>query len=1462
MAIDKTVPNRLQTDIDQRLVRPEAGEMTDAQNVILKEEGANSAGVIKNMLGTTAAPRPTLNPISDNEDVVVIGSVSDTQRGFIYWFVADNNADGVENAIYQQDTSDNSYALVIKNPSLNFDPTGFVKADVINAAFQQDGVVQTALYFTDNRNPPRKINVDRAMNSAVYDATADDFDTVISTCKPAMQRYPTVSFATDQTFEQNNFKVSVFQFAVQQIYIDGEESAVSAYSELAVSNHAIYGAQESEGYGVANHIDNVCQIKIPVDFQRSDLEAIRIIARDGNDGSFFVVDQFDPDVDLYKNFFGEQKQIYDASSRQYKFYNNTLGSYVADTTISKTYDNVPLTAVGQATSGNRLMFSNYEEGRPNTSINATLTVNNKPIYDKNSNYISPGNFSSHVSIGTGLSIDVDALAAALSWSSLESPATTSTVVPAGTVITLGFDFSSIFVLDDINLEFEYNTKTWRNVTSNSEFQSSDEATIRLAGPKQLGDLGGAQSDGDLIPHVFNITLLLEEDTNIGQVMLEIRSRLSSYTAKIKYGASAWNGSTRSRLRFYDDSDPTNPDYLSVDFGSNASYVEVDWGFDDYASGSTSTSFAVKPYIKGFFIGDGNVLYYSHDGNNYVSTGSATVESYGIVGIDMLNEIGEAQSEVTYSEYSANFITSPVFSASTQSYKNGFKAGSSHTFGVVYYDKFNRSGNVNEIGTVYVEDIAARSSNYAQASVTIDLSSTTPPDWATSYQIVYPGPDTIQDFIGYTSGGAYYKKELSGNDHNPDTHTQEIYVSLNSLNIYNEEKLTERRYSFTKGDKLRLVSRFDHAAVTPGRIYDTASDGTAIEFDVVGVTTVDASNLILAHKHGSGGSTVITEEDYGEFLILESSAVNAGALGKDGNDLKFPGYDWFSVTGEDYPDSSSPSVDSRWGQGTVVEVYTPRKTTSERVYFEIGEGAVISNGEHGDPIEATNGNVFFRPVACKTSPDASAVNIYDKNNYEYRTFYLECNSASDRVSGDSWHKGRPHVVFENSATVRRYNGITYSDAYAEDVANLSLSSFNGSLANFFSLESANGACNYIGTLNDQFLIALQENKMSMVPVNKNILQQSQGGDLAALSTRVLNDPRYYTGDYGCGNNPESVLIRDGQVFFVDTSRKKVVRWTSEGLSPISELGVDSLFQTNLDDFTAQGGSRIVSGYDPRYDHYYVTLRPTGAYNGLTLGYGAKGLAQGGAWQSRYTFYPDMYANQDNMMYSAVYRDPVGDDNATIFYSHDNQLRNSFYGDAAQPSIVRVVSNTNPSMTKVFNAVSLEGDSPNWVADPIVTDLNSNAQSLGFVEKEGSYYSFITRDENGTKHITGIGRVASVDSFQSQITFVNKVNRNSIPYGSVIRLVSGGAYTNLGGGDLDVTFVKFIDAYTIEVGGYPTQSGIVDGDLVAISESTINGDPIRGHWAEITLTNNQTDALELFCVNTHIVNSKQNHASGQQ
>lgn len=1448
MAIDKTIPNRLQADADQRLVRPEVGEMLDAQNVTMAESGGSSSGVIKNVRGTIAGtPLTASDRITDDDPVTVIGSVSDSQRDFVYWFVADINGNS-QDAIYQYNTSDDTYRLVLKNSGLNFDSNGFVKADVVNAAFQQDGVVQTVLYFTDNVNPPRKINVDRAMNSSVYDSGS--FDTVISTCKPAMQRYPTVSFTTDQAFEQNNFKVSLFQFAVQQIYIDGEESAISAYSELAVSNHATYGAQEGEGYGVANHIDNVCEIVIPVDIQKPDLEEVRIIARDGNDGAFFVVDQFDPDVDLYKEFFGEQKQIYDASDRRYKFYNNTLGSAVDNNTVNKMYDNVPLLSAGQSFSGNRLMFSNYQEGRPNVPITANITVNNNPIYDKDSNYIAPGNFSSHVSIGSGLSIDVDALAAGSSWSALENPATTNTVVPAGTNITLGFDFSSEFIVVGMSLQAEVNGITYDSLITQN---------IKLHGPQLLGDTD-PQTPGDLIPHVFNVSLLLEEDKNIGQIMTDIQSRLSSYTARIKYGMSGWDSanSLLTSIPMFD----SGLNQINLRTGSAPYYVEVDWGFDDFSGGATSTSFNIKPYIKAVRLISGN---FSQVGGG---TPFQSFESLNLVGTDILNEDGEAQIEIGYSGYSPTFITSPIFSASNKSYKKGFKSGSSHTFGVVYYDKFNRSGNVNEIGTVYIQDIATRSSNYGPASVTVDLSSTTPPTWATSYQIVYPGPDTTQDFIGYTSGGAYYKRELSGNVNSPDLHTQEVYISLNSLGNYNEEKKTERDYSFTKGDKVRLISRFDHVAVTPGRVYDTASDGTAIEFDVVGVVTIGANNDFLAHQHGGGASTKIDDKDYGDFLILESPAVNSGALGKDGNGLKFPGYDWFSLTSQNYPDGSSPAIDSRWGQGTVFEVYTPRKTTSERVYFEIGEGNVISNGGHGSPIELTNGNVFFRPVACKTSPDAAEVNIYDKDNYEYRTFYLECDSASDRLPGSSWHKGRPHVVFEGSAAIRRYNGITYSDAYAEDVANLSLSSFNPSLANFFSLDSANGACNYIGTFRDDYLLAFQENRVARVPVGKDIITSPTTSGIVSLSTNVLNTPQYYSGDFGCGNNPESVLIRDGNAFFVDTSRKKLVRLTTEGLSPISEEGVDNMFKSNLDAFTAEGGTRIVSGYDPEDNQYYVTMRPTGAFDGLTLGYSVSA----GVWQSRYTFYPDMYSDQNGTMYSAYYvQNPALANDAEVFHSHTNETDyNTFYGTFS-PSTLKVVSNFNPSMVKVFNAISLENSgSARWAATSVVTDLGATGSVAlnTFREYEGSDYASIRRDSssNSTKHIVPIGQVTSSNIGTGEISFVNRVNTLPLMSGATVMQVDGlGNLTDIGTPLNSVLQPRTLSSVTavreIQINS-GTSVDLTGANLVLVTDQAQNGDPIRGHWAEITLTTNQASLFELYCVNTHFVQSKQDHSLGQQ
>ena len=114
----------------------------------------------------------------------------------------------------------------IGSSSLKFDPNGFVKADVLNGEFKQDGNLQSILYFTDNLNPPRKINVDRAIDGEYNSST--DFDLSLSSIKAAPNRPPSSSFSTDTTQDTNMFQENAFQYATQYIFKDGEESCYIA----------------------------------------------------------------------------------------------------------------------------------------------------------------------------------------------------------------------------------------------------------------------------------------------------------------------------------------------------------------------------------------------------------------------------------------------------------------------------------------------------------------------------------------------------------------------------------------------------------------------------------------------------------------------------------------------------------------------------------------------------------------------------------------------------------------------------------------------------------------------------------------------------------------------------------------------------------------------------------------------------------------------------------------------------------------------------------------------------------------------------------------------------------------------------------------------------------------------------------------------------------------------------------
>ena len=1393
MPIDKIIPRFLVSDKDERLLKE--GAMTDALNVTISEDGDGTEGVLKNVKGTDAASAVSGSELTDGNAVTVIGQVSDSQRGFIYFFVSDDSVTGTADAIYQYDTSAHTYKEVLKGSFLKFSSTKPIRADLLN--FQHPGrSIETLLYFTDNAQQPRKINVDRAIDDGDYNNfTADELDYAIHCIKAAPSTPPTFRFDREPTVTTNNLKENLFQFACQIVYKDGEESAIGSYSKLAIPRPSVYGGLEVPGYGMPDYVDNVCIVSPNIDQDLPDLQSIRILGKRTNEGAFFVIDEFDPKEDIVREINGTQTTIYSSDTGEYRFYNDRLGAPVDPNVVNKLYDNVPNRAEGLAIIDNRLMFSNYREGYANVDMESgtTLDVQYSSVGTTPDSLILSSEYDSVITESGTINISIDPTQAA--------DITSGGTIPAGTRVSFSFVFKPTISTSAVS----------GRVLSIPAVEEDQGVNILDSGYLEASSFDfGAPTTTD---RTFSLDYRTPIDLTTTQFADQIQGLIEDKSVKLRYDVNS--GSL------------IGTDGVPSTTITNATF-DITFKFGEVTS-SDNDVITLKPRIVGIKV----------VGIEYQNPYVFSPDPDQVFGQD-----GDAQSEVTYT-VTGDYISDEIATMDESDVKRTFKSGALHNFGVVFYDKYNRSGFVNEIGSVFVDHIAERSSNYGPASIKI-VNGWTSPTWAESYQIVYSG-SSIENVTQYTVGGAFVKVDSSNN---VDTKSKQLYVSLKTLDIYRDQKEVLRDYSFTKGDKLRVIN---YTATDGTKVYPTGSggdvDGNVIEFDVVGVKILanDEDNPIKGSTHA--------DWEAGTFLVLEAPNIVATSDLTTSSDVnKYVGFDWYHIGDTDYNSTVESDDLNYWYQNCLVEIVTPKKSTSETIYYEIGER--FSADSAVKDIVLDGGDVYYRPVSCKSVIYASNEWEYDDvKDWEYQVQFLEDFSVSDLFSSRDWDRGRAHTKYDKADSITYINGITYSDKYVLGSEALPLSSFNTSLANFSTAELKYGALRFIGNYNND-MVAIQENKLSLIPVNKNIIEYSGGSSNVAIATDVLGAPRYSSGDYGCGTHSEAVLIQDNTVYFADESRQAVCALTGGQLVPISEKGMSSFFE----DFFASGATSYVSGYDPRDNTYYITRKGS---NEDTVGYDAGR----GVWQSRYSFIPDVYASQDNMLYSAKYKDSSPD---TIFYKHDDDLNhNSFYG-TNYTSFVKVVSKMSPSRVKVFNAISYEGDSNRWeMSTKATTNLGQTSgvihDSAGsdlpkFQEKEGSYYAAMPKDESvkyvyagtftsATANVATVTNIARLDRLpfllsKTQLHYLNDGNYNAV--------------TAIGSNSV-------VDSFDVANGTITTLgniSGPADGDKLYFKVTT-DGDDMRGHFMNITLTLStvQSSQQELYCINTHITDSKAHHPLGQ-
>ena len=357
MAIEKLVPQYLNKDEDERLVKP--FEMTDALNIRVSHESDGQQGVVKNVQGNTAiAARTSEDAIPSSGTNRVIGCVSSDAEKSIYFFLYNSNG---SHGIYLYDSSDNTYRKVYEDDVLNFSQGGFVKADIVVNQFQEH-----LLYFTDNRNEPRKINATKAIlgqySSAFTGGTDQTKSKFLTVAKAPPQDVITFAFQTNQSLGVNNLKESCFQFAYQYVYDDGEVSALSAYSSLAVSkSHTAFNSRE---FGSLEKRNN--ELRLTITNSSGPVEKIRLFGRKNNDGAFVLIKELD----------NVEPVSIGTLTQNFIFRNDGAYTFLSDEEVNKSFDAVPRRAGAQCVSDGRLIYGNYLEGFDNIETD----VYNYPVY--------------------------------------------------------------------------------------------------------------------------------------------------------------------------------------------------------------------------------------------------------------------------------------------------------------------------------------------------------------------------------------------------------------------------------------------------------------------------------------------------------------------------------------------------------------------------------------------------------------------------------------------------------------------------------------------------------------------------------------------------------------------------------------------------------------------------------------------------------------------------------------------------------------------------------------------------------------------------------------------------------------------------------------------------------------------------------------------------------------------------
>jgi len=199
--------------------------------------------------------------------------------------------------------------------------------------------------------------------------------------------------------------------------------------------------------------------------------------------------------------------------------------------------------------------------------------------------------------------------------------------------------------------------------------------------------------------------------------------------------------------------------------------------------------------------------------------------------------------------------------------------------------------------------------------------------------------------------------------------------------------------------------------------------------------------------------------------------------------------------------------------------------------------------------------------------------------------VESNRVRDDFNAVTIDKGPKvsTVLAEQYREERRKSGLIYSGIYNSTSGVNRLNQFIMAEKITKDLNPTYGSIQKLWS-KDTSLVAFCEDRVIGITANKDALYNADGNPQLIASNKVLGDAKPFAGDFGISTDPESFAVDQYRAYFTDKSRGAVIRFSQQGLTPISDMGMKDYFkdafQANLLD--------LIGSYDDDKRLYNLTI----------------------------------------------------------------------------------------------------------------------------------------------------------------------------------------------------------------------------------------------------------------------------------